>query len=293
MLKGSLVALVTPFDSKGKINYVKLEELLKLHLNSQTDGLVILGTTAEASTIREEEKIEMVRFCLDYVRKKIPVIVGIGSNDTAVACHYAEIFSKMGADYLLAITPYYNKTNPSGLKKHFLQIAEASKCPILLYNVPSRTGMSIPISVLKELAVHPKIAGIKEASGDMSYTMQVSELISDRFWLFSGNDDLIVPIMSMGGSGVISVLANIAPAKTHELCSFCLKNQYEDAAGLQKMFLPLIRALFSETNPIPIKAAMNYLGYEVGGYRLPLDTMDEIKYRALIKEIDACKTEVR
>lgn len=288
-LKGSLVALVTPFLEDGRVNYTVLEELLDYHLSHQTDGIVLLGTTGEATTLTIEEQEEMVRLAVKKLAGKIPLIVGAGSNDTSKAVALAKRFSALGADYLLTITPYYNKTNTSGLIQHFKAIANASSCPIILYNVPSRTGMSIPISVLKELKDHPNIIGIKEASGNMSYASAVACLLSDDFLMLSGNDDLIVPMMSIGSVGVISVLANVAPKATHEMCAFCLEENYRKAAEKQLALLPVIESLFYETNPIPVKEAMNYLGFAVGGYRLPLFQMDSALKEKMIQRLQENK----
>ncbi len=275
MLKGSFVALVTPFDQKGNIDYKRLEELIEFHIQNQTDGFVLLGTTAEAATMSLEEQKELVSFGLKQIHHRVPVIVGAGSNHTKQAVDKAILFSSLGADYILSITPYYNKTNERGLIAHFEAVADAAKCPVILYNVPSRTGMSISISAIESLAKHPNIIGIKEASGDISYAAKLMLYLTDEFVMLSGNDDCIVPLMSIGASGVISVLANICPQHTHKLCEYCLKDDFSSARELQKKLLPIANALFLETNPIPVKAAMNALGMDVGGYRLPLYDMDE------------------
>ncbi len=275
MLKGSFVALVTPFDQKGNIDYKRLEELIEFHIQNQTDGFVLLGTTAEAATMSLEEQKELVSFGLKQIHHRVPVIVGAGSNHTKQAVDKAILFSSLGADYILSITPYYNKTNERGLIAHFEAVADAAKCPVILYNVPSRTGMSISISAIESLAKHPNIIGIKEASGGISYAAKLMPYLTDEFVMLSGNDDCIVPLMSIGASGVISVLANICPQHTHKLCEYCLKDDFSSARELQKKLLPIANALFLETNPIPVKAAMNALGMDVGGYRLPLYDMDE------------------
>lgn len=275
MLKGSFVALVTPFDQKGNIDYKRLEELIEFHIQNQTDGFVLLGTTAEAATMSLEEQKELVSFGLKQIHHRVPVIVGAGSNHTKQAVDKAILFSSLGADYILSITPYYNKTNERGLIAHFEAVADAAKCPVILYNVPSRTGMSISISAIESLAKHPNIIGIKEASGDISYAAKLMPYLTDEFVMLSGNDDCIVPLMSIGASGVISVLANICPQHTHKLCEYCLKDDFSSARELQKKLLPIANSLFLETNPIPVKAAMNALGMDVGGYRLPLYDMDE------------------
>lgn len=286
-LEGSIVALVTPFHPDGSVHYEKLEELLKYHLNHETDGIVILGTTGEATTLTDEEKEKIISLSVEVVNHRIPLIVGAGSNDTQKAILLAEKYSKMGVDYILSITPYYNKTNDAGLIAHFQAIADHSSVPVILYNVPSRTGMQIKISVLEVLSKHKNICGIKEASGNMSYIVEVSRLISPDFVLLSGNDDIIVPMMSMGASGVISVLANICPRQTHRMCRLCLEQNYKEASRIQKDLLPVINALFYETNPIPVKAAMNALDFSVGGYRMPLFSMDgalKAKLEAILEE---------
>ena len=292
MLKGSLVALVTPFNEDGSVNYDKLLELINLH-SKNSDGIVLIGTTGEGTTLSSAEEEEMVKFTVKNLNHRVPLVVGAGSNNTAEAVNKARLYSSLGADYLLTITPYYNKCNESGLIKHFEAIAEASSCPIILYNVPGRTGMGISINALRVLSKNPNIIGIKEASGNMSYAMECSKLLNDEFIMLSGNDDLIVPMMSIGASGVISVLANIAPINTSKICKLCLANKYSEAMMLAKSLLGVTNALFYEVNPIPVKEAMNYLGYGVGGYRAPLDYMSEGNKLRLIKEIDLAKEEIK
>lgn len=289
MLKGSLVALVTPFKEDGTVNFDELGRLIDYHIDSKTDGLVILGTTGEASTISFEEQVEIVQYSINRIDKRVPVIIGAGSNDTMVACKKAKEFSSLGADYLLVVTPYYNKTNDEGLIKHFEKIAEASSCPIILYNVPSRTGMNISINVIERLVNNDKIIGIKEASGNMEYSKQISKFLSEKFLMYSGNDDIIVPMMKIGASGVISVLANIAPKSTHDICKLCLDGKYMDAKMIADNLLDVANALFYETNPIPVKEALNYLGFNVGGYRLPLFQMSNINRERLINVLESKK----
>lgn len=289
MLKGSLVALVTPFLEDGSIHYAKLKELLEYHIENQTDGIVILGTTAEATTLSLEEQVEVIKYSVSVVNKRVPIICGAGSNDTSKAMEKAKLFSGLGVDYLLVITPYYNKTNERGLIHHFESVAEASSVPIILYNVPSRTGMSISLSALEVLSKHKNICGIKEASGNISYAVGVSQLLNNDFVMLSGNDDIIVPMMSIGATGVISVLANICPKQTHNICELCLNENYRKAGVLQRKLLPIANALFLETNPIPVKAAMNYLGFSVGNYRMPLYLMDEGLYQKMIHILDENK----
>lgn len=282
MIKGSIVALVTPMTETGAVDYLGLEQLIAFHLKEQTDGLLVLGTTGESPTLSEEEEEEIVRFTVEKVNGRIPVIAGAGSNATAKTVKKVQRFAELGADQLLVITPYYNKTSDVGLLAHFKAIADASSLPIILYNVPSRTGMTISLPVLTELAKHPRIIGIKEASGDMSYTMEVAQLIDESFALYSGNDDLILPILSIGGIGVISVWANIQPKVVHEVVHDYLNGNSPSAKEKQLTHLALINALFSETNPIPVKAAMNHLGLPAGPLRLPLIELGEEKKQQLI-----------
>ncbi len=289
MLKGSIVALVTPFNQDGSVNYDELGRLLEYHINNNTGGIVILGTTGEASTLSFDEEAKIVEFSVKKVNKRVPLIVGSGSNETEKAVAMSKKYSEMGADYVLVITPYYNKTNESGLIKHFTAVADASKCPVIMYNVPGRTGMSISITALEKLSKHPNIYGIKEASGNMSYAAKVSRLLSKDFHMYSGNDDIVVPMMSIGAEGVISVLANVAPKQTAKICDLCLNGNYKEANKLQNDLLPLINDLFIEVNPIPVKEAMNHLGFNVGGYRAPLDYMSDKNRETLFAEIDKSK----
>lgn len=273
MLKGSIVALVTPFYADGSVNFDKLGELLEFHVKNDTAGIVILGTTGEASTLTFAEEEEIVKYSVAKLKKRVPLIVGSGSNETEKAVQMSRKYSELGADYVLVITPYYNKTNESGLIKHFTAVADASLCPVIMYNVPSRTGMNMSLHAIEVLSKHPNICGIKEASGNISYSTSVAKYISDDFAMYSGNDDIIVPMMALGSSGVISVLANIAPRQTAEMVRLCLEEKYHQANRLQQDMLAVIHDLFIEVNPIPVKEAMNYLGYSVGGYRMPLDEM--------------------
>lgn len=289
MLKGSFVALITPFLEDGSTNYQKLKELVEYHINNGTNGLVVLGTTAEAATIDFEEQKKIVKFVIELVNKRIPVMVGAGSNSTEIACKNAYELSRLGADYILSITPYYNKCNNEGMIRHFEAIAKASACPVMLYNVPGRTNVSISIEAIAHLAKNKNICGIKEASGNMSYAMKVSQYLSDDFVMFSGNDDIILPMISIGASGVISVLANICPKTVKNICQYALDGNYLEARMLANSSLKLANALFMETSPIPIKEAMNYLGFEVGGYHLPLCNMSFENKEKLIKVINESK----
>lgn len=283
IFQGSAVAIVTPFNENG-VNFKKLEDLLEWHVKEGTDAIVICGTTGEATTMTEKEKKDTIKFTVDVINKRIPVIAGTGSNNTASAismCKYAE---SVGADGLLVITPYYNKTTQKGLVKHFSAINSEVKTPIILYNVPSRTGVNITPSTLAELSNLSNIVGIKEASGNISQVVQMKALCRDSIDIYSGNDDQIVSIMALGGKGVISVLANIIPGKVHEITEKCLNNNFKEALDIQLDTLALTNTLFVETNPIPVKTAMNLMGFEVGDLRLPLCEM-ESKNEDLLKAV--------
>ncbi len=268
--QGSYTALVTPFQKDGSVNFEKLKELVNWQIENGTDGLVALGTTGESSTMSHEEDDQVAECILETVNGRIPVIVGAGSNSTQTQMEKSIKYARMGADAVLLITPYYVKANDEGMYHHFADVADAIDKPVILYNVPGRTGCSISPACCARLAKHPNIAGIKEASGNISYAAKIARLVSDDFVMFSGNDDMIVPILSLGGSGVISVLANICPRETHEMVASYLRGDVEQARLLQLRYLELIDALFCEVNPIPVKEAMNQLGMDVGGYRLPL-----------------------
>lgn len=283
MIEGSIVALITPMDEQGEVDYDGLERLITFHLSEKTDALLVLGTTGESSTLSSEEEEEILRFTVEKVNGKVPVIAGAGTNATKKTIERVNRFAELGADQVLVITPYYNKTSDAGLLAHFTAIADQSPIPIILYNVPSRTGMTIPIQVLERLAKHPKIIGIKEASGDISYVMAVARLLNETFVLYSGNDDMILPVLSVGGSGVISVWANIKPKQVHDLVSAFNNGNIEKAQAIQLDALPLIHALFSETNPIPVKAAMEILGLPAGPLRLPLVSLAEEKKEQLAR----------
>lgn len=275
MIKGSIVALVTPFHEDGSVNFEKLKELVEWHIAHKTDGILVLGTTGESSTMTHEEDDSVVDCVIKTVDHRIPVIVGAGSNNTQVMKQKSIDYEKMGADGLLLISPYYNKTNDEGMILHFKTVADAVNIPIILYNIPGRTGCSISEHAVSVLSKHPNIKGIKEASGNLSYAMNISKYLNDDFVMYSGNDDIIVPMLSLGSSGVISVLANILPEQTHDLVQKYLDGDTKGSLALQQKYLDLIHALFVEVNPIPVKEAMNQMGMEIGGYRLPLTHMSE------------------
>ena len=278
MIKGSIVALITPFNEDGSINYSRLRELIDWHIENKTDAILVLGTTAETPTFSMQEEEEIVRTAVDQAKGRVPIIAGSGSNNTAKAIERSVKYEKLGADALLVITPYYNKTNKAGMINHFTQVADSVNTPILVYNVPGRTGVKLSYGELEEISKLKNIIGIKEASGDMGLVCQFSKLISDDFNIYSGNDDINVPVLSMGAAGVISVLANMLPRETHDMAMAYLEGNVRKAREMQTKYMDLINALFIETSPIPIKEAMNLMGLDVGGYRPPLYKMaDENK----------------
>lgn len=269
---GSGVAIVTPFDG-NKTNYDALGELIDWQVENGTDAIIICGTTGEASTMPDEEHLAAIEYTVKRVNGRVPVIAGTGSNETAHAVELSKKAEALGADGLLQVTPYYNKTTQKGLIEHFSAIANAVSIPIILYNVPGRTGMNISIPVLKELAKLDNVVAIKEASGNISYTAKIAAEVPELY-IYSGNDDMIVPVMSLGGKGVISVLANVAPKETHELCKAYLDGDCQKATKMQLEYLDLINDLFIEVNPIPVKTALNLMGKNAGNLRLPLVDME-------------------
>lgn len=285
--KGSIVALITPFHEDGSVNFEKLEELIEWHIAKGTDGILVLGTTGESSTMSHEEDDAVVECAVKKANGRIPIIVGAGSNSTQTQLEKSLKYEKMGADGLLLISPYYNKANEEGMVKHFTTVADQVNIPIIIYNIPGRTGCSISESAVKRLSQHPMIQGIKEASGNMSYAANIAPLLNEDFVMYSGNDDLIVPILSLGGSGVISVFADLCPAQSHELVQSWLDGDIQKSLQLQLDYLDLIHKLFIEVNPIPIKEAMNMAGMGVGGYRLPLCEMTEAHKETLKQSMEA------
>jgi len=284
LFKGSGVAIVTPFNERG-VDFKKLEELIEWHIKSKTDAIIVCGTTGEASTMTEQERKETIKFTVDTVKKRIPVIAGTGTNNTDASISMSVWAESIGVDGLLVITPYYNKTSPKGLVEHFKAIANSVKIPIILYNVPSRTGMNLPPKTLVELCKIDNIVAVKEASGNISQIAEIKALCGDRLGIYSGNDDQIIPILSLGGVGVISVLANIIPEEVHNMVELYLKGNTAEALKLQLESLALTNALFIETNPIPVKTAMNLMGMEVGHLRLPLCEMADNTLETLKKEM--------
>lgn len=285
-IKGSIVALVTPFHEDGSVNFEKLKELLDWHIANSTDGILVLGTTGESSTMTHEEDDEVARVSISHVNHRVPIIVGAGSNCTQTAVEKAVRYADMGADALLMISPYYNKANRRGMVEHFRQVADVTSCPIILYNVPGRTGCSISEDVVAELSKHPNICGIKEASGSITYAARIARYVNDDFAMYSGNDDMITSMLSLGASGVISVLANVVPKQTHDIVASWHAGDVKASRDGQLKYLDLVQALFSEVNPIPVKAAMNMMGMQVGGYRYPLCEMMPDTYARLRKVME-------
>lgn len=282
LFKGSGVAIVTPFDEAG-VNYEEFEKLINWQIEMGTDAVIVCGTTGEASTMSDEERKQAISFTIKTVNKRVPVIAGTGSNNTEKAVSMSKWAEEAGADGLLVITPYYNKTTQKGMIEHFTAVASAVKTPIIIYNVPSRTGLNILPSTLEKLCTIPNIAAVKEASSNINQIAEIKRLCKDNLDIYSGNDSEIVPILSLGGAGVISVLANIAPKETHDICSLFFQGKLKESLELQLKALPLINALFIETNPIPVKTAMNMMGMNAGKLRLPLCEM-EIKNLAVLKK---------
>ncbi|MEG2174604.1 MAG: 4-hydroxy-tetrahydrodipicolinate synthase [Oscillospiraceae bacterium] len=270
---GAGVAIITPMFEDGSINYAELGRLIDWHVENKTDAIIICGTTGESATMTDEEHAECIHFAVCHTAGRIPVIAGAGSNDTAYAVWLSREAKEAGADALLHVTPYYNKCSQTGLVRHFNAIADATDLPVILYNVPSRTGVSIKPSTYAELAKHPNIVATKEACGDISAIALTRALCGDELGVYSGNDDQIVPVLSLGGLGVISVLSNICPATTHDICQLWFEGKTAQSAHLQIDFMELIGALFCDVNPIPIKEAVRLLGFSVGPCRLPLDEL--------------------
>ena len=274
-IKGSIVALVTPFHSDGSVNFPQLEKLIDWHIENHTDAILILGTTGESSTMSHEEDDAVVRAVIETANGRVPVIAGTGSNSTVTMLEKSIRAEKMGADGLLIISPYYNKANAEGMYRHFATVADAVSIPSIIYNVPGRTGCSIPVDTVERLSKHPNICGIKEASGNMSYAMQIAHCLSPDFSMWCGNDDITLPLMSIGASGVISVWANVMPRQCSDMVHAFLDGRREEAVATAVKYLDLMNGLFMEVNPIPVKTAMNMMGLNVGPLRLPLYDMSE------------------
>ncbi|EES91837.1 4-hydroxy-tetrahydrodipicolinate synthase [Clostridium botulinum] len=289
LFKGSGVALITPFKN-GKVNFEKLKEILNWHVESGTDAIIVCGTTGEASTMTEEERKETIKFTVDVINHRIPVIAGTGSNNTSSAINMSKWAESVGVDGVLVITPYYNKTTQKGILEHFKAINDAINVPIILYNVPSRTGLNITPNTLLKLCHLKNVVAIKEASGDFSQIAAMKALCGDKIDFYSGNDDQIIPLLSLGGAGVISVAANIYPTEVHNMCDLYMNGKHEQALKLQLDMLNVINALFIETNPIPIKTAMNLMEMNVGNLRLPLCDMEDSNLKILKEALENYKS---
>ena len=286
VFKGAGVAIVTPMYDNEEVNYDKLGELLEEQIARGTDAIIICGTTGEASTLTHEEHLAVIKYAVEKVNHRVPVIAGTGSNATDTAIYLSTEAEKYGADALLLVTPYYNKATQKGLKLHFSKIAESVKLPIILYNVPSRTGCNLQPETIVWLAEHVEnIVGVKEASGNISQVAKLMSLAKGNVELYSGNDDQIVPVMALGGSGVISVLSNVAPELAHDIATTYLEGDVKKSCKLQLQAIELIDALFCEVNPIPVKTALNLMGKEVGPLRAPLCTMEAANEEKLRKSL--------
>lgn len=283
---GAGVAIVTPFHEDGSVNYEKFAEFIEFQIANGTDAIIVCGTTGEASTMSHEEHLSVIGFCVKQVAGRIPVVAGTGSNSTKEAIYLSVEAEKLGADGLLVVSPYYNKATQKGLYAHFKAIADSVKIPVLLYNIQGRTGVNIaPDTIVKLWKEVDNIVGVKEASGNISQIAKIMQLSSGEIDLYSGNDDQIVPILSLGGKGVISVLSNVAPKETHDICQLYFDGKVKESAAEQLKALPLIDALFCEVNPIPVKAAVNMMGMEAGSLRLPLTEMEEAHKEVLHREM--------
>lgn len=281
---GAGVAIITPMNADGSINYDEFGRIIDNQIENGTDAIIVCGTTGEASTMTDDEHIEAIRFTVDRVAKRIPVIAGTGSNDTSYAIELSKQAEAVGADALLQVTPYYNKTSQRGLAAHFTAIADAVNIPIILYNVPSRTGVSISIETYKECAKHPNIVAVKEASGNFSLAAQIAA--HTDLVMYSGNDDQVLALLALGAKGVISVSSNVIPKEKHDMVALYLAGEHEKALELQKKYLDMENAMFIDVNPIPVKEAMNMVGWKAGECRLPLYKMEDAKIAKLRAELE-------
>lgn len=286
LFTGAATALITPFNEDG-VNFEALGNIIDYQIDNSIDALVICGTTGEAATMPDKEHLSVIEYSIKRAAGRVPIIAGTGSNDTAHCVELSKESQNLGADGLLITTPYYNKATQKGLLAHYDKVLEHVNLPIILYNVPGRTGMNYAIPTLKELAKDERIVAIKEASGSIEYATSVAKEVPE-LTMYSGNDDMIVPLMSLGGKGVISVLSNVAPRETHDLCQKWLDGDVKGSLALQFEYLDLIKALFCEVNPIPVKTAMNMMGFDAGHLRLPLCEMDPANYARLENAMKAC-----
>ena len=283
LFEGAGVALITPFTEDNQVNYEKLEELIEFQIANKTDAIIAAGTTAESATLTPEERMQVIKFCIERTKKRTIVIAGTGTNNTATAVEFSKKSYEYGADMVMAVTPYYNKGNESGLIDYYTKIANSVKCPVIIYSVPSRTGVKLSLNVIKTLSEIPNIQGIKEASGDISYVADIVN-IAPKLDLYSGNDDMVTPMMALGAKGVISVTSNIIPKENHDMVMNFLNGNVNEAIKTQIKYIDFVRAMFIETNPAPIKEAMNIMGFNVGECRSPLGPLSD-KNREHVRNI--------
>ena len=283
LFEGAGVALITPFTNDYRVNYEKLEELIEFQIANKTDAIIAAGTTAESATLTPEERMQVIKFCIERTKKRTIVIAGTGTNNTAYAVEFSKKSYEYGADMVMAVTPYYNKGNESGLIDYYTKIANSVKCPVIIYSVPSRTGVKLSLNVIKTLSEVSNIQGIKEASGDISYVADIAN-IAPKLDLYSGNDDMVTPMIALGAKGVISVTSNIIPRENHDMVMNFLNGNVNEAIKTQIKYIDFVRAMFIETNPAPIKEAMNIMGFDVGECRSPLGPLSD-KNREHVKNI--------
>ncbi len=285
---GAGVAIVTPMNADGSVNFESFKKLIEFQIENGTDAIIVCGTTGEASTLSHEEHLEVIKYCVDVVNKRVPVVAGTGSNCTNTAIYLSTEAEKLGADGLLVVSPYYNKATQNGLYAHFKAIADSVKIPVILYNIQGRTGVNMtPATIVRLCEECENIVGVKEASGNISQVAKIAALGKGKVDIYSGNDDQIIPILSLGGKGVISVLSNIAPRQTHEICEKYLAGDVTEASQMQLDAIDLIDALFCEVNPIPVKMALNFMGMEAGSLRLPLTEMESANAAKLKAAMEA------
>ena len=282
LFTGAGVAIVTPMFADGTVNFEVFDALIEFQIENSTDAIVVTGTTGEASTLNDSEHLDVIEHCVKTVNKRVPVIAGVGSNDTRHAIELSKGACVCGADGLLHVTPYYNKTSQNGLVQHFTAIADAVGLPMILYNVPARTGMSIAPATYKELAKHPLILATKEASADIAHIANVAALCEGELAIYCGNDDHVVPVLALGGIGVISVLSNVIPQEMHDMCHLYFSGRTQESRDIQLKYIPLNNALFCDVNPIPVKEAVNMMGYAAGACRLPLGALSDDK-KAIVR----------
>lgn len=287
IFEGSGVAIVTPFNENG-VNFAEFDRLIEFNIENSTDAIIVCGTTGESATMPDKEHVSVIEHCVKRVNGRIPVIGGTGSNDTVHGVELSKMAAATGVDGLLCVTPYYNKATQKGLIKHYEMVANAVDVPIIPYCVPSRTGVNIAPQTAYELSKIDNIVGIKEASGDIVQAMEIRNLCGDDFAIYSGNDDINVPLMSIGAVGTISVLANVAPKATHDMCKACLDGDFKTAEKIQLKYLDLIKALFCEVNPIPVKAALKLMGFDTGLLRMPLTEIEDKNLEVLKAEMQKC-----